>query len=58
MAAEAGLTVDEVEFRRLMREQRERAREDSRSKKLGHHNSPVYRALRDLGPTEFLAYQA
>jgi alanyl-tRNA synthetase len=58
MAAEAGLTVDEVEFRRLMREQRERAREDSRSKKLSHRNSPVYRALRDQGPTEFLAYQA
>ena len=33
MAAEAGLTVDTDEFRRLMQEQRERARADAKARK-------------------------
>ena len=33
MAAEAGLTVDTEEFRRLMQEQRDRARADAKARK-------------------------
>ena len=39
MAAEQGLTVDEVGFRRLMTEQRERAKADARAKKGQHKDA-------------------
>jgi alanyl-tRNA synthetase len=58
MAAEQGLRVDEGEFRRLMTEQRERAKADARAKKTRHADLGAYRALADdLGaPVEFTGY--
>ena len=57
MAGEAGLTVDQDEFRRLMAEQRDRAKADAKSKKSGVGASPAYRELRDLGPVTFTGYE-
>ncbi len=58
MASERGLTVDEIEFRRLMTEQRERAKADARAKKGQHKDATAYRAIADtLGkPVEFTGY--
>ncbi|RKT56425.1 alanine--tRNA ligase [Saccharothrix australiensis] len=56
MAAEAGLTVDEDGFRKLMAEQRARAKADAAGKKTGHGDQTVYRELLDLGATEFTGY--
>ncbi len=58
MAAEQGVDVDEAGFRRLMSEQRERAKADARAKKTGHADTSAYRALADgLGrPVEFTGY--
>ena len=58
MAAEQGLVVDEVEFRRLMAEQRERAKADARSKKGQHLDARAYRDVADsLGrAVEFTGY--
>ena len=58
MAAEQGLTVDEDEFRRLMGEQRDRAKADARARKTGKVDMSVYRALADdVGsPVEFTGY--
>jgi alanyl-tRNA synthetase len=47
MAAEQGLSVDEVEFRRLMTEQRERAKADARAKKGQHLDARAYRDVAD-----------
>jgi alanyl-tRNA synthetase len=58
MASEQGLLVDEVGFRRLMKEQRERAKADSRVKKTGHADLSVYRNFLDsVGQVEFLGYE-
>ena len=46
MAAEQGLTVDEGGFRRLMAEQRHRAKADARAKKAGHARHGGYRGDR------------
>jgi alanyl-tRNA synthetase len=57
MAAEQGLTVDEEGFRRLMEEQRERAKADARGKKAGHADLTAYREVADrAGATEFTGY--
>ncbi|MFI1591683.1 alanine--tRNA ligase [Streptomyces halstedii] len=57
MAAEQGLSVDEDGFRRLMKEQRERAKADARAKKTGHADLSAYRAVADAsGTTEFTGY--
>ena len=56
MAAEQGLTVDEDGFRRLMGEQRSRAKRDAAEKKTGGVDIGVYRALREPGQTEFTGY--
>ena len=57
MAREEGLTVDEDGFRRLMKEQRERAKADAKSKKLGHADVSVYRQIADKnGKSEFVGY--
>ncbi|MDT0442787.1 alanine--tRNA ligase [Streptomyces johnsoniae] len=57
MAAEAGLSVDETGFRRLMKEQRERAKADARAKKQGHADLSAYRQVADAsGITEFVGY--
>ena len=58
MAAEQGLTVDEDGFRRLMKEQRERAKADARTKKTGHADLSAYREVADsAGATEFTGYR-
>jgi alanyl-tRNA synthetase len=57
MAAEAGLSVDQEEFRRLMAEQRQRAKADARSKKSGVASTAAYRELREHGPTIFTGYE-
>ncbi len=57
MADEQGLTVDEGEFRRLMSEQRERAKADARAKKGGYRDTSAYRELLQPGPTPFTGYQ-
>ncbi|WP_129662473.1 alanine--tRNA ligase [Phytoactinopolyspora endophytica] len=57
MAAEKGLSVDADEFRRLMTEQRERAKADAKSKKVGHADMSAYRELRDAGVTPFTGYE-
>ncbi|MGI8682741.1 MAG: alanine--tRNA ligase-related protein, partial [Mycobacteriales bacterium] len=57
MAAEAGLSVDQEGFRRLMAEQRDRARSDARSRKTGHADLSAYRGLlEDGGPPAFTGY--
>jgi alanyl-tRNA synthetase len=56
MAAEQGLEVDRDGFRRLMTEQRERAKADAKAKKGGHANTEVWRDLRALGATDWRAY--
>jgi len=56
MAAEAGLSVDTDEFRRLMEEQRDRARADSKARKGKLADLSVYRELVDAGRTEFTGY--
>jgi alanyl-tRNA synthetase len=56
MAAEQGLQVDEAEFRRLMTEQRQRAKADAKAKKTGRADVGAYRQLRDAGPTPFTGY--
>ncbi|MEU8568351.1 alanine--tRNA ligase [Streptomyces pathocidini] len=57
MAAEQGLSVDEDGFRRLMKEQRERAKADAKAKKQGHADLSAYREVADAsGATEFTGY--
>ncbi len=57
MASEQGLSVDEPEFRRLMTEQRERAKADAQARKSGQADLSAYRAvLDDSGPTRFTGY--
>jgi alanyl-tRNA synthetase len=57
MAAEQGLSVDEAGFRRLMDEQRQRAKQAHKARALGHADVAAYRALLDeAGPTTFLGY--
>ncbi|MFI9024827.1 alanine--tRNA ligase [Streptomyces sp. NPDC053560] len=57
MAAEQGLSVDEDGFRRLMKEQRERAKADAQAKKHGHADMSAYREVADKsGSTVFTGY--
>ena len=57
MAAEQGVAVDQDGFRRLMQEQRERAKADAREKKLGHVDASAYREVLDVGgPSIFTGY--
>ncbi|SFT96451.1 alanyl-tRNA synthetase [Actinopolyspora lacussalsi subsp. righensis] len=57
MAAERGLSVDEQGFRELMEQQRQRAKEDARSRKTAHGDLSTYRTLLDEhGATEFIGY--
>ena len=57
MAAEQGVEVDRDGFRRLMDEQRQRAKADAKSKKHGHADTEVWKQLRALGATDWQAYQ-
>ncbi|ASU84644.1 alanine--tRNA ligase [Nocardiopsis gilva YIM 90087] len=57
MAAEQGLSVDEGTFRSLMQEQKDTAKRDAKSKKLGNADIGVYARLLDgSGATDFLGY--
>jgi alanyl-tRNA synthetase len=57
IAAEAGLGVDEPGFRKLMAEQRTRAKADAQARKTGHADLSAYRSVLDLGgPVEFTGY--
>ncbi len=58
MASEQGLSVDEEGFRRLMTEQRDRAKADARSKKGQHVDASAYRSVADsIGrAVEFTGY--
>lgn len=58
MAQEEGLEVDADGFRRLMKEQRDRAKADARAKKSGHTDLTEYRKIADgFGRTEFIGYE-
>ena len=58
MASEQGVAVDADEFRRLMTEQRQRAKQDARAKKTGHADVGGYRAIADAlaTPVVFTGY--
>ena len=57
MAAEAGLSVDELGFRELMAEQRRRAKADAAARKHAHADLSAFRELVDAGPTEFTGFE-
>src|SRR5690242_6896379 len=58
MAGEQGLAVDEEGFRRLMAEQRQRAKQDSIEKKTGNADISVLAAvLERSGPVHFTGYE-
>ena len=57
MAREVGLEVDEDGFRRLMNEQRDRAKADAKAKKSGHTDLSEYKKIADKsGATSFIGY--
>ncbi|MBG0817034.1 alanine--tRNA ligase [Planomonospora sp. ID82291] len=57
MASEQGLKVDEEGFRRLMKEQRDRAKADAAAKKTGNADISVFgQILEKAGKVEFLGY--
>jgi alanyl-tRNA synthetase len=58
IAAEQGLSVDEDGFRRLMTEQRRRAKADAQARKTGHADLSAYRSALDAGgPVDFTGYE-
>ncbi|MDX6360824.1 MAG: alanyl-tRNA synthetase [Nocardioidaceae bacterium] len=59
MAQEQGLVVDEVGFRELMGQQRDRAKADARAKKGAHVDATAYRQIADAlgGPVDFTGYR-
>jgi alanyl-tRNA synthetase len=57
IAAEEGLQVDEEGFRRLMADQRARAKADAQARKTGHADLSAYRGVLDEdGPVQFTGY--
>lgn len=56
IAEEAGLKVNQQAFAELMQQQRERAKEDAKSKKGQRADLSVYKELRGLGETSFVGY--
>ena len=57
MAREEGLEIDEDGFRRLMKEQRDRAKADAKAKKSGHTDLSEYKKIADaFGKVEFTGY--
>jgi alanyl-tRNA synthetase len=57
MASESGLNVDGEGFKRLMKEQKDRAKADARAKKTGHTDLSEYRKILDsFGQTKFTGY--
>ncbi len=58
MASEIGLHVDQDAFKKLMNEQKSRAKADAKAKKTGHTDLTVYRSAIDVaGPSIFLGYE-
>ena len=58
MAREKGLEVDEVGFRKLMNQQRDRAKADAKAKKSGHTDLSEYRSIVDKsGLSKFIGYE-
>jgi alanyl-tRNA synthetase len=57
MAAEQGISVDEAGFRRLMAEQRARAKADAQAKKTAHGELSLYRSALESGAVEFTGYR-
>jgi alanyl-tRNA synthetase len=58
IAQEQGLEVDQDGFRRLMADQRARAKADAAARKTGHADLSSYRSALDAGgPIEFTGYQ-
>ncbi len=58
IAQEQGLEVDQDGFRRLMADQRARAKADAAARKTGHADLSAYRSALDAGgPVEFTGYQ-
>ena len=58
IAAEQGLDVDTDGFRRLMAQQRQRAKADAQARKTGHADLSAYRSVLDeFGPVTFTGYQ-
>jgi alanyl-tRNA synthetase len=58
IAEENGLSVDREGFDSLMREQKDRAKQDAKSKKTGGAGLQVYSEFRSLGETQFLGYES
>jgi alanyl-tRNA synthetase len=57
IAAEQGLAVDSDGFRRLMADQRARAKADAQARKTGHADLSAYRQVLDAGgPVQFTGY--
>jgi alanyl-tRNA synthetase len=57
MAREKGLEVDEEGFKRLMKEQRDRAKADAKAKKSGHTDLSEYKKIADSkGASTFIGY--
>ncbi|MEU6024663.1 alanine--tRNA ligase [Micromonospora sp. NPDC047134] len=57
IAAEQGLDVDREGFRRLMADQRARAKADAQARKTGHTDLSAYRSVLDSGgPVTFTGY--
>jgi alanyl-tRNA synthetase len=56
MASEQGIEVDEPGFRRLMAEQRARAKADAAAKKTSHLDLSLYRSALETGPVQFTGY--
>ncbi|MFV2100641.1 alanine--tRNA ligase [Micromonospora sp. LOL_024] len=57
IAAEQGLDVDQDGFRRLMADQRSRAKADAQARKTGHTDLSAYRSVLDAGgPVTFTGY--
>jgi alanyl-tRNA synthetase len=58
IAQEQGLQVDQEGFRRLMADQRNRAKADAKARKTGHADLSAYRSALDAGgAVEFTGYQ-
>ena len=58
IAEEAGKKVDRSGFNSLMQEQKTRAKDDAKSKKIGSAGLQVYSAFRAAGQTQFLGYES
>lgn len=59
MAREKGFEVDEGGFRKLMEEQRQRAKADAKSKKSSHADLSIYRSIFDkYGQSNFVGYES